>query len=199
MNQALGWLLHPRANHGAGGEVLARLAEKLGATALAADVRRAPGSILATTERRPPRWRGGMPDLLFRGPTGALLIENKIDASESGQQYAPYRESFARWAPHHDRRLWLFAAARRETPPGYAFATHAEVACWLRDLTEAPTLPQWTRVLLALVAEDLDPTAPDLGELRRLVDRCTATPDPRSLYRIAELIEGWRPARPWSP
>jgi len=34
MNQTLDWLIHPRANHDAGGEVLARLSEKLGTTAL---------------------------------------------------------------------------------------------------------------------------------------------------------------------
>lgn len=78
INTTLGWLLNPSAAHGAGEALLASFATWLGAHGLAAEA----ASTEAWCEGGAPAWGNREPDLLFRSPGAALLVENKVKAPE---------------------------------------------------------------------------------------------------------------------
>lgn len=196
MNAALGWLLHPSGDHAG---VLSHLAARLGAHALVRDLQRG-AHVEPFTQSSPRDWpNGGAPDLLFRGPTGALLIENKVDASETGDNYNLYAAAFGRWAGPREKVLWIFAAAARGVPAPYLFATHAQVAGWLREAASAPGVRTWTRIAAELLAEDLRPRAPTIRALADALRACERSPDPSAVAHLAALTARsppplWRPA-----
>lgn len=86
-SRMLKWLLKPTARHGLGCGLVARLVEHCTGEAVSAP--------LVVSRVSFSEWRNGREaDLVVRGPTFTLVIENKVDAPEQPSQYDDLYESF---------------------------------------------------------------------------------------------------------
>ena len=166
-NRVLAWIVDPAAQHGAGRFVLRALAEHLKAPALYADLSDPDSPVEVRGEATWPEAVGhtGQPDLLVISRSFVLLIENKVTARESGDQYGPYLEALVGLAEERDLGwgAWLAAPERREIPKpdedGNSWTgciTHSEIASVLRTAAAGPLISAWGRVACLLVAAQFD-------------------------------------------
>jgi len=148
-NRLLGWWLSD-SDHGAGFAFARALAVRVGLSALAED--------LDAGERPTVRVEKSLaedgrkePDAVVLTSRSALLIENKVDAPESGDQYAPYLRAFRVEAAERATVAILLARESRATPPGWSRTmTHQEIADLLVQTAGCEGLPFWSRVCAQL-------------------------------------------------
>ncbi len=209
-NRVLAWLLDPEADHGAGRVLLAVLADALGMPRLATDVRA--GEFIDVRGEFP--WpdsvgSSGIPDLLVISPHAALVVENKVEAPESGRtQYRRYHDALQVLAEDRglvERRLVLCAPERRQLPGDGAVwswdrvHTHGELATIFRRAADRSEMPAWGRVCCLLFATQLDrrrPAKRALAEARELLS--IAEPTATQIARMRAL-QRWLgdPPTPW--
>lgn len=170
INRTLGWLLNPTSSHGAGVPLLRSFATWLGADVVASD----PTAVGVWCERVPADWPSTRPpDLLFRGPHGALLVENKVNAKEGPSQFKDYAAAFERWrGSHRVGKLVVMARQSRTVPVPYEFRSHTELGWWAQGEAVNLALPAWIRAVLLMLANDLLNVnlATNLPEIQRLLD-----------------------------
>lgn len=206
-NRLLAWMVDPDGDHGWGLSFLRLLAKKSGLPEMVADLddRRAEGLDIRAEVTLDGDDSGKMPDLAVRTPNAALLLENKVWAMESGDQYAPYLRLFCKWAGNREWRALLCAREVRDVPDDWThFLLHRELAELLMNLAEPKSeLPVWSRICAALCAEalrerDLATTVRAAQELRRsrpgehpasLLDQISA---------MRKLLPLPRPITPWA-
>jgi hypothetical protein len=198
LNQLLAWWVDPEADHGLARGFLAMLARRAGAHALAEDV--ALGLPVEVYAESAVDEGGKEPDLLARTEHGALMLENKLGAGESGNQYGPYLSLFHRWAsnvPEGERRALLCCPKPRPKPEGWSdVLLHREVASLLREIAEQPGATPWGRVSALVVAEAFEDRR--IGALMarvRAALRETAGPRAATIREMRELLDtlGARP------
>lgn len=206
-NRLLAWMVDPEGDHGWGASFLRLLAEKLDLPEMVADLDDPRGGRLDIRAEviLDGDDSGRMPDLAVRTDHAALLLENKVWAMESGDQYSPYLELFRAWAGDREWRAVLSAREIREVPLGWGlFLLHRELADLLTLLAEGERdLPIWSRVCAALCAEalrerDLVTTLRAAQEIRRnqRADNPTSFLDQISALR--KLLPLPRPIIPWT-
>ena len=210
-NRYLGWLFDPGRNHRAAIPALTALARMLHFDTLLRDLEapKAVSTIEARCERCWPDEVGSMqePDLLVISPHALLLLENKVQSGESGDQYGPYRQDLdtlakARKIDPLDARAHLLAPDSRPAATGWGFTlTHGELALMLVDLAACEDLPAWDRVLCYQLADAF--RGADIAELtsrlRALLSELRSRPaqpgDARRLMDLGRLPPPfrWRP------
>ena len=210
MNRVLGWLLDPRSPHGDGASLLRAFAIWVGLPELAHDVDHSPHHIEVWVEAPSPRdWRGRRaPDLLVRGPSSALMVENKRGAPQGRHQFRDYAAEFARWRRERPSRaillaqrsaaLWERYAADLDAWSGHK--DHLDLAAWAATMADESSIRAWTRVALLVLRADLVP-APSLGQLHALLDRTSGRQlsaieavELDRLTRTASITAPWRTA-----
>lgn len=196
MNRTLGWMLDPQARGPAARRGLAALAGLLDLHALADDVEQGLQVEVLCEASPDPDITRRKPDLMIRTPHAAVLIENKVWASESGpDQYAHYLEVLLRWGGERECRAYLLAPAVRQVPLGWAGAlSHRQLADSLRPLVVEPGISFWDRVAYGLIVSDLDPDtrADRMREIEKLVEDGGRMPDHVVATKLSHLLR--RPA-----
>lgn len=158
MNQALGWMLDPERRGNAARLGLITIATWLNYPALLDDLQQERPVEVRVETSPDPAITSRAPDLIIGSPSAVLLLENKVNAPQSGSdQYAHYLKTLVAWAGEREHRAYLLAATPRTTPAGwFGSLTHAELAEALRPLANDQNLSFWDRVVYALIVNDLD-------------------------------------------
>jgi hypothetical protein len=185
-NRLIAWLCQ-QEGHGLGSLFLQRLSRTVGLESMASD--------LASGER-PEMWfeqsfsedTSKEPDVVIRTRRAALLLENKVYASESGDQYGPYQRLFEKAAGDREKRLLLCSRKPRETPPGWVLLLHAQLASILRDLAQDDSLSFWSRVNAIISATAFEDGTSPYELIREANDLLAATAlRPADVARMREL------------
>mgnify|MGYP001581395659 FL=1 len=153
LNRVLAWWADPEAEHGMAGEFLGRLAGSCEHTLLADDLARGETAEVVAEWGDEDLLPGKQPDLMVRTSRAALLIENKVRAGESGDQYGPYRRLLDLWAGARVSRAYLFSRDPRETPPGWdGVLLHRDLSLLFLDLARGVAGTRWGRIAATLSA-----------------------------------------------
>lgn len=192
MNKALGWILDPHERGTAARRGLAEIAKLLDYPALLDDLQQGLAIVVLTETSPDESITSRQPDLTVGSPNATLLIENKVNAAESGSdQYAHYLKTLTAWAGEREHRSYLLAPELREPPVGWSGSlTHAQVAEALRPLATDPALSFWDRVVYALVVNDLDSdwVADRARQIERLLEQGNGLPDAAVATRLSQLL-----------
>lgn len=191
LNRLFAWWATPDAGHGLSRAFLIRLARRAGASALAADVES--GEKVEVRAETAVDDSGKMPDLLVKTAHGALLLENKHGAGETGDQYTSYLRLFAGWArdvPEAERRAVL--CFRRQRDPSvhegwHDVVLHREIAVLFRDLASEPSATIWGKISALTTAEAFEDR--EVGALLADARRVLARRDGTLAARIREMRE----------
>lgn len=192
MNRTLGWILNPQERGDAARRGLIELVKILDYPALLDDLQRGLPIEVRTETSPDESITNRAPDLTIGSPHAVLLIENKVNAPESGfDQYAHYLQTLVAWAGEREHRAYLLAPELRDPPPGWSGSLmHAQVAEALRPLTTDPTLSFWDRVVYALVVSDLDwdRTADRARQIERLLEEGNRLSEVVVATRLSQLL-----------
>lgn len=151
-NRLLAWWSDVHAGHGLGRRFLKLLAIRASLLEMYEDIDTCEPEILAE-QVIGGKSDGRMPDLMVRTKNAALMVENKVYASESGDQYAPYLGYLEKWAEGRAYRAILSARDTREIPTGWdGFILHRELAELFDELWNDDTAPVWGRISAKLTA-----------------------------------------------
>jgi hypothetical protein len=172
LNSLFAWWATPDAGHGLSRAFLIRLARRAGAAALAREV--ADGAPVTVHAEVAVDDSGKMPDLLVRTAGGALLLENKHGAGETGDQFTSYPRLLHTWAadvPDAERRAVL--CVRRDLDRAglgawHEVVLHAEIAALFRELVAEPGATIWGKISALTTAEAFEDR--EVGAL--LADAC---------------------------
>jgi len=197
-NRLLAWWTDDDAEHGLARAFVGDLARTLGFSELAEDVLAEAPEVQAETGYGV---SGRAPDLLLRTRRAALLLENKVNAPESGPtQYSHYLEILESWAKdgiwkleNRKRKAILCARGSREVPEGWdGFLAHSELAAIFRRVAASPTASAWGRVsaIVTGVAFDADDDYGEPWARARKILKATRgrAPRPREGSEIRQLI-----------
>lgn len=160
-NRVLGWLVDPRADHGLGTIFLEALVnhDAVNLPLLIEDLHAGDAPEIFVEVVIPYTDSSRMPDLAVRTSRAALLLENKVYASESGgDQFTDYLKILNQLAgSKRQKRAVLSAREHRKVPTGWhGFISHTELAKLLMKVAEHPGVSVWGRVVAILCATDLD-------------------------------------------
>lgn len=157
-NRLLGWWARA-GDHGAGYAFVRELARRFELPAMIADLE-ANAPVVVRVEDAFDEDIGKEPDLVVLTPRAALMLENKVHAGESGDQYAPYLAQFALERGDRDWSAVLAARDARERPPGWTHAvSHADLAGIFRTIAADETVRFWTRIAATVTAVAFDDDA----------------------------------------
>ena len=192
MNKTLGWILDPHERGDASRRGLAEIAKLLDYPVLLDDIQRGSPIVVITETSPDESITSRAPDLTISSPHATLLIENKVNAPQSGfDQYAHYLKTLIAWSGEREHRAYLLAPELRERPSGWSGSlTHAQVAEALRPLATDPTLSFWDRVVYALVVNDLDSdrTADRARQIERLLEEGNRLSEVAVATRLSQLL-----------
>jgi len=210
-NRLLGWMVDPAGDHGWGDGFLKLLAHEIGLPEMAEDLDAGDTPLIRVEQTLDGDDSGKEPDLAVRTLNAALLVENKVWAPESGDQYGPYLEGFRKWA-QEDRaeavaarktRTFLAARDRRLVPKRWdGFFAHSDLAGLLYRIGEGETgAPAWARicaVVCGISFEDRQDHA-KLREARELLRETADRPVTMDqVTQLRSLVPLPRPLTPWS-
>lgn len=148
-NRLLGWLADPKADHGLGHAFLIGLAVRMELPEMVEDIKNGENPTVKAEEALEDDDSGKQPDLLAWTSRAALLLENKVWASESGDQYGPYLAAFTqRFAGDRKRRAFLCSRTQREKPTGWdGTLLHGDLARILYEIADSEDkIPTWGRI-----------------------------------------------------
>ncbi len=203
LNRLLAWWADPSQEHGFGAAFLHKLAELIHLPDMVDDIAeqgdkpeiRAEQSVDGDT-------LGKEPDLMVRTAHAAFLLENKLWAPESGDQYGPYHEVLERWAgSSRSVRAVLCARERRATPSGWDFSiAHADLAAILEGLSSRRDFPVWGKI--AAVQSALVFRGGDISDLIRTArqvyqESAKGEVSPERISRLREVLPLPEPPAPW--
>lgn len=161
LNRLLAWMVDPSGDHGWGDGFLRLLAERVDLPEMIEDldVGELPG--IRAEQTLDGDDSGKEPDLVIWTTRAALLLENKVWAPESGDQYSPYLASFATLANSRTTRAYLSAREARKIPPNWdGFILHSEIAELLYRIGDAAdgkaVWPAWSRICAVMCAVALE-------------------------------------------
>lgn len=188
-NRIMKWCADVGAEHGFGREFLRELGALAGLPELAEDL--ATGEIPTVTGETSIDKAGNMPDLVVCTARTALLVENKVRAGESGDQYAPYLLCFHELAGEREARALLCARDLRPVPPGWnSSITHSQLASIFQRLARLDSIPLWGRIAAWQCAAAFADVAPDnaIAEAVQLLSATAAGRiTPKQFHRLREL------------
>ena len=207
-NRLLAWLVNPDGDHGCGAAFVRFLAARANLPELEEDLDRIASGSGDLFEIRAEQTLDGddsgkEPDLAVRTPHAALLLENKVWASESGDQYGPYLAIFRRWAgPDRKTRALLCARLPRDIPSGWdGFLPHAELAQILYEVSRCKAgVSAWGRICAVMCATALRDASDHeiVRGARHLLDETKNSPvNTDQIIRLREVLPLPRPITPW--
>lgn len=202
-NRLLAWLTDPDAEHGLGNAFLMRLAERVGLCKMAEDLQNGEQPDIRAEEAVEDDESGKEPDLMARTSRAALLLENKVWAQESGEQFGPYLDLFTRWAgPDRETRAILCSRTSREVPKGWSSAIlHSELARILYEIAHSePGATTWGKISAVVCAVALEDSTFNerVREARAVLDETKAgSVTPRQINRLRRVLPLPQPPTPW--
>jgi hypothetical protein len=206
-NRLLAWWADPEADHGLARVFLRALARRVVFPELEEDVVDPSVEIRVHAEEDVDD-SGKEPDLIVLTPRAALMVENKVYALESGDQYGPYLALLDRCGEGRTCKAVLAARGVRALPTGWnEVITHADVAAILRTVADDVDARPWARIaaLLTAVAFENDDTAQLVARARaaldalgsRREDRRVSPRDLREAQDVATLLARCERTLPW--
>jgi hypothetical protein len=207
-NRLLAWLANPDQDHGCGTAFLQGLAQQIKFPELMEDLEQiASGSggliDIRAEEILDGDDSGKQPDLIIRTAHAALLLENKVYAPESGDQYSPYLAAFHTWAGQsRGTRSVLCARSKRPVPDGWdEFLQHSDLADILLKMSRrTPGLPIWGRICAEMCAAALNETSnhEKVRLARKVLDETRKSPvTVEQIDRLRDLLPLPQPITPW--
>ena len=202
LNKLLAWWSDPDAEHGLGIEFVKRLAMHVRYHGMAEDLERGEKPEINAERALVGDESGRMPDLLIRTSSSALLLENKRNAPESGNQYGPYLTVLQNWAGYRKERSALLCAPElRDVPQGWdGILQHAELGQILDELSNLEAAPIWGRIAACLCARSFYEAdeAPKIREARELLALEPTSWNMRDqISRLRALLPLPKPPSPW--
>lgn len=190
-NRLLGWWARP-LDHGAGYAFLLQLARKLDFPTMAEDLEGGEAASIRVEDGFDEDI-GKEPDLVVLTPRAGLMLENKVHAGESGDQYGPYLAQFRKECGDRHWQAVLAARDRRDQPKGWTSSIeHADIAKIFHELARDETLRFWTRIAAVMTAVAFaDAGTPEdlLAEAELLLARTTdGLIGPIAAIRMAQLV-----------
>jgi hypothetical protein len=202
LNRLLAWMVDPKGDHGWGQHFLLLLAQFVGLPELSADLEK--GSIVGIFAEQSfeDDDSGKEPDLIIGTPHAALMLENKLWAPESGDQYGPYLTSFNSWAKGRTSKAVLCAPNDRTVPAGWdRCLLHLDLANLLMRIADGETrAPVWGRISAAMcaVAFQRQSHHQTINDARQALESAKqSTPSLEQVARLRGILPLPRPITPW--
>jgi len=173
-NRLLAWWADINAEHGLAKEFLKLLAQLADLPELVEDVDYSMPEVKAEQAIKGVS-NGKMPDFMVRSDRAVLMIENKVGAPESGDQYGPYLKTLQIWADGRKCRAILSARDERKIPEDWdRMLTHQELAEKVfEQLWNLDGAPMWGRIAAKITS----------------LSFCNVSADNASIKRVKELLE----------
>lgn len=154
-NRLIAWLARPDAEHWLSCAFLTKLAELVGLPEMVCDLEQGEIPKISAEVAIDGDQSGKQPDLLVKTSRAALMLENKVRAPESGDQYGPYLKLFNRWAgTDRVKCSVLCSRSDRKCPDGWDKAIlHSDLARILYDIAGAEdNKPVWGKISAVICA-----------------------------------------------
>lgn len=200
-NRLLAWWCDVYAAHGLGGEFLALLAKLCDLPEMVEDIQNNCKLEVCAEQALDEIDSNQEPDLMVRTPRAALLLENKVNAQESGDQYAPYLEILKQWAgDNRKKRAVLCARDKRDRPNGWHKSiTHVELAEILHQLASSENATIWGRISATLCALSFEQTQLEslLLQAEQVLERTTGIPTVRKIKALSDVLPLPQIPTPW--
>ncbi|MGY6217583.1 hypothetical protein ACW73L_20695 [Methylolobus aquaticus] len=204
LNRLLGWLADPEGDHGLGSEFLIGLAGRMNLPEMVEDLQNGEKPEVKAEEALEDDDSGKQPDLLARTSRAALLLENKVWAPQSGDQYGPYLAVFTQhFAGDRKKRAFLCSRTPRNKPEGWdGTLLHSDLARILHDIAGGEgTFSTWGRIAAVVCAVALEDS--EIGEKARqarelLKETHTASVNARHISQLRAAIPLAQPYTPWN-
>jgi hypothetical protein len=202
-NRLLAWMVDPHGDHGWSNAFLKLLAERMGLPEMVEDLDAGELPGIRAEQALDGDDSGKEPDLVIWTTRAALLLENKVWAPESGDQYGPYLASFRTLAGPRTTKAFLSARESRDTPLHWdGFLLHSDLANLLFHIgTGANESPVWARVCAVMCAVALEDRrdAETLREARVLLRKTEEEPvSVDQISRLRKLLPLPTPRTPWA-
>lgn len=202
LNRLLAWMVDPKGDHGWGVHFLLLLARIVELPEMVADLENGSSVRIIAEQALEDDDSGKEPDLIIGTPHAALLLENKLWAPESGDQYGPYLTVFRAWAKGRRSKAVLCAPNDRSVPAGWdRCLLHQDLANLLLRIAEGePRTPVWARISAAMCAvafqrQSHHQTILDARQALELAKQSTPSPD--QVARLRGILPLPRPITPW--
>lgn len=204
-NRLLAWMVDPHGDHGWGNAFLKLLAERVELPEMVEDLVAGELPGIRAEQTLEGDDSGKEPDLVIWTRRAALLLENKVWAPESGDQYGPYLASFHTLAGSRNTSAYLSAREPRDTPPDWdGFILHSELAKLLFRVGEGEgesRTPVWARICAVMCAVALEDRrdAATLREARLLLRDTAEKPvSVDQISRLRKILPLPLPCTPWA-
>ena len=150
LNSLLAWLVKPDEDHGLGAAFLIKLARCMQLETLVRDIGKGEKPEIFAETFFPEIDCDKQPDLLVRTTNAAMMLENKVNSPESGDQYRPYFQYFLEFAGNRERRAYLCSRHDdRQKPENWDdVILHEQLADMLFEIAkeEGSRISMWSRV-----------------------------------------------------
>ncbi len=202
LNRLLAWMVDPKGDHGWGLHFLLLLAQLVGLPELVADLENGSSVRIIAEQSFEDDDSGKEPDLIIGTAHAALMLENKLWAPESGDQYGPYLTSFKSWAKGRRSKAVLCAPNDRAVPAGWDRSLlHQDLANLLMRIADGETrAPVWGRISAAMcaVAFQRQSHHQTIIDARQALESAKqSTPSPELVARLRGILPLPRPITPW--
>ena len=199
LNRLLAWLVTPDEDHGLGAAFLVRLARCMQLETLVRDIENDTKDekleIFAETYF-PEIDCDKQPDLLVRTTHAAMMLENKVDSPQSGDQYPLYFQYFQEFAGNRERKAYLCSRHHdREKPKNWdGVIWHEQMADMLFEIAkeEGSRISMWSRVgaiMCAVALADLQGPHERFLQAQAILQEAKSRPiTPGLLHRMQDLL-----------
>lgn len=204
LNRLLGWLADPEGDHGLGSAFLIGLAIRMDLPEMVEDLKNGEKPEVKAEEALEGDDSGKQPDLFARTSRAALMLENKVWAPQSGDQYGPYLAVFTQhFAGDRKKRAFLCSRTQRKKPDGWdGTLLHRDLASILHDIAGGEgKVPTWGRIGAVVCAVALEDS--EIGEkanqARKLLEEThTASVNARHISQLRAALPLAQPHTPWN-
>jgi hypothetical protein len=202
LNRLLAWMVNPEGDHGWGLHFLLLLAQFVGLPELVADLEKGSVIKIIAEQSFEDDDSGKEPDLIIGTHHAALMLENKLWAPESGDQYGPYLTSFKSWAKGRASKAVLSSPNDRVVPQGWdRCLLHQDLANLLMRIAHGETrTPVWGRISAAMcaVAFQRQSYHQTIIDARQALESAKqSTPSLEQVARLRGILPLPRPITPW--
>lgn len=192
-NRLIKWWTMPDSEHGLSQAFLIELSRLVDLPEMIADLEQGECPVVHS-EEAVEETNGRQPDLFVQTSHAALMLENKVNAPESGDQYGPYLRYFNAWAGSNRKKCAVLCSRDiREIPSGWnKCILHGDLAQILYRISDNPKSSDWGRISAIICAVTFE-NDPDICKKYEEAKRLLAQTEggmfkPQTLHRMAEIL-----------
>lgn len=202
LNRLLAWMTDPEGDHGWGRQFLLLLARFVELHEMVSDLEMGLDVKIIAEQAIEDDDSGKEPDLIIGTPHAALMLENKLWAPESGDQYGPYLTAFRAWAKGRRSKTVLCAPNERAVPAGWDRSIlHQDLGHLLMRIADGETrAPVWGRISAAMCAVTFQRQShhQTIIDARQALESARqSTPSLEQVARLRGILPLPRPITPW--